>query len=146
MGFRLIRFVNPLILAVLAVLTLSGVYGLFWPFPAWMFDAHRLAGWLLVAAIPWKVAISWKSLRRGIEPDFDRGVMTGVSLLLAVLTLAILALGLAWGFRLGPGILATAVCNLLALDAGAGLPGSACPAHLAPLAASPGRFSPGGRL
>lgn len=103
MGFRLIRFVNPLILAVLVVLTLSGVYGLFWPFPAWMFEAHRLAGWLLVAAIPWKVAISWKSLRRGIRPDFERGVMTGVSLLLATLTLAILVLGLAWGFRLGPG-------------------------------------------
>jgi DMSO/TMAO reductase YedYZ molybdopterin-dependent catalytic subunit len=67
-----------------------------------MFDAHRGAGWLLVCTIPWKVGISLRSLRRGVRVNFDRGVMVLISLLLAAATLAVVGLGIAWQWRLGP--------------------------------------------
>jgi hypothetical protein len=102
LGKRSLSFVNMVILALLAVLTLTGVYGLFWTLERWAFDLHRLAGWALFAILPWKVAISWRSLRRGLRPGFDRGVMVVVSLLLAALSLAVLAMGLGWQWRLGP--------------------------------------------
>jgi hypothetical protein len=102
MKFRLMPFTNILILATVVVLTLSGVYGLFWPLGGWIFDLHRISGWFLVATIPWKTAISLRSLRRGLEPRFDRGLMVAVSLLLAVGTILVIVLGLAWNWRLGP--------------------------------------------
>jgi hypothetical protein len=102
MGFRLLRFTNTIILASIAALTLSGVYGLFWPFPAWLFDVHRFSAWILIGTLPWKVAISLHSLRRGIGFTFDRGPMIFISLSAAVLTMLVLTLGLAWGFRLLP--------------------------------------------
>ena len=99
MGLQMVRFINSVILGDVIILTLSGVYGLFLTFPSWMFEVHRLAGWLLIAVLPWKVAISLRSLKRRI---FDGGIMVLVALLAAILTLMILVLGLAWGFRLGP--------------------------------------------
>ncbi len=99
MGLQMVRFINSVILGAVIILTLSGVYGLFLTFPSWMFEVHRLAGWLLIAVLPWKVAISLRSLKRRI---FDGGIMVFVALLAAILTLLILVLGLAWGFRLGP--------------------------------------------
>jgi len=100
MGFRLLRFTNTVILASIAALTLSGVYGLLWTFPGWLYDVHRLSGWLLIAVLPWKAAISMRSLRRGFALNFDRGLMVIVSLLAAFLTLAVAGLGLVWGFQL----------------------------------------------
>jgi len=102
MHFRLVRFVNSVILATVILLTLTGVFGLFWTMPGWMFDAHRGAGWLLVGTIPWKTGISLRSLRRGVRANFDRGVMVLTSLLLAVATLMVVGLGIAWQWRLGP--------------------------------------------
>lgn len=102
MGFRLVRFINIILLACVSVLTLTGVYGLFWTLDGWVFDVHRAAGWVLIACIPWKTIISVRSLRRGLQPNFQRGVMVGVSLLLATASLAVLVLGLAWVWRLGP--------------------------------------------
>jgi DMSO/TMAO reductase YedYZ molybdopterin-dependent catalytic subunit len=99
MGLQMVRFINSVILGAVILLTLSGVYGLFLTFPSWMFEVHRLAGWLLIAVLPWKVVISLRSLKRRI---FDGGIMVFVALLAAMLTLLILVLGLAWGFRLGP--------------------------------------------
>jgi hypothetical protein len=99
MGFQMVRFINSIILGAVVVLTLSGVYGLFLTFPGWMFEVHRLAGWLLIVLLPWKVLISLHSLRRR---RFDGGIMVIVALLAASLILLILILGLAWGFRLGP--------------------------------------------
>jgi hypothetical protein len=58
MKFNLLRFTNSVILVAIIVLTLTGVYGLFWSMPSWTFDLHRAAGWLLIATIPWKTAIS----------------------------------------------------------------------------------------
>lgn len=102
MKFSLLRFTNVVILGAMIALALSGVYGLFWTMPGWMFHAHRLAGWVLVAAIPWKTAISWRSLRRGLKADFDRGVMVFISLLISLVTLLLAGLAYAWQWRLGP--------------------------------------------
>jgi len=102
MRFQLIRFVNSVILATVIVLSLTGVYGLFWTMPGWMFDVHRGVGWLLVGTLPWKAGISLRSLRRGMRANFDRGVMVLTSLLLAAATLMVVGLGIAWQLRLGP--------------------------------------------
>jgi DMSO/TMAO reductase YedYZ molybdopterin-dependent catalytic subunit len=102
MKFQLLRFTNTLILASVGLLTLTGVYGLFWSLHGWVFDLHRWSGWLLLALIPWKTAISFRSLRRGFGGGFDRGLLMLVSLLLAALTLLVLALGFAWGWRFAP--------------------------------------------
>ncbi|RPI31095.1 MAG: hypothetical protein EHM70_12310 [Chloroflexota bacterium] len=102
MKFSLLRFTNTALLAAVLILTLTGIYGLFWTLQGWLFDLHRLAGWSLIALIPWKTAISWRSLKRGLQPDFDRGVMILVSLLLALLTLLVIVLGVAWLWRLLP--------------------------------------------
>jgi len=102
MGFRLLRFTNTVILACILILTITGVYGLFWTFSGWMFDLHRLTGWLLITCIPWKTAISFNSLKRGLKPDFDRGMVTLVSILLGAVTIGVILLGVAWAWRLGP--------------------------------------------
>ncbi len=102
MNFRMLRFVNVFLLVCVSLLTLTGVYGLFWTLAGWAFDLHRLSGWALIAALPWKTAISWRSLCRGVKRDFDRGVMVLLGLLLATLSFLVLALGLAWNWRLGP--------------------------------------------
>jgi hypothetical protein len=100
--FRLAGFINLFLLACVVLLTLTGVYGLFWTLAGWIFDLHRYAGWALIAAIPWKTAVSWRSLRRGLRLDFDRGMMVAVSLLLAAVSGVVLLLGLAWAWRVGP--------------------------------------------
>lgn len=104
MRFSLVRFVNTIILAAMIVLALTGVYDLFWAKPGWMFDAHRIAAWLLVAALPWKAAISWRSLRRGLKPDLNRGWMIFLSLLLSAVLLLVMVLAFAWQWRLGSAI------------------------------------------
>jgi hypothetical protein len=102
MKFNLLRFSNTIILVAFLVLTLTGVYGLFWAWPGWVFELHRIASWFLIVMIPWKLAISWRSLRRGLKPNLDRGVLVALSALLGAVTLLVIALGLLWAFRLGP--------------------------------------------
>jgi len=99
-----VRFTNTLLLALVALLTLTGLYGLVWPFPGWMFEVHRAAGWALIALIPWKMVISLRSLGRGLQPRFDRSVVVAVSILLAAATLFVLALGVMWAWRIGPSL------------------------------------------
>lgn len=101
MSGRSLRFINTLILILLLVLTLTGVYGLFFPFPSFLFGVHRIAGWALILLIPWKTIISIRSLRRGLDRRFDRNVMVVVSVLIAIATLLILAFGLLWKWNLG---------------------------------------------
>lgn len=104
MGWFL-RFVNTLILTLVVLLTLTGLYGLMWPLPGWMFDVHRTAGWAVIALIPWKAIISLRSLRRGLDRRFDRSAVVGVSVLLAALTLLVITFGLMWAWRAGPDLL-----------------------------------------
>jgi hypothetical protein len=96
------RFTNTALLALVLVLSLTGVYGLFWTLDGWTFTLHRAAGWGLLAILPWKIAIIARSLRRELRPDLNRGVLVAVSLFLSGATLAVLVLGLLWKGRFGP--------------------------------------------
>src|SRR5262245_7636452 len=98
-----LRFVNTTILILIILLTITGVYGLVWTLNGWLFEVHRAAGWALIALIPWKVAISWRSLKRGLGSSFDRSVVVVVSVALATITFIVLGLGLAWAWRIEPG-------------------------------------------
>jgi hypothetical protein len=101
MSGRNLRFINTLILSLLLVLALTGIYGLFFPFPSLLFDFHRIAAWALIFLIPWKTIISVRSLRRGLDRRFDRNIMILVSIVIAVATFLILALGLVWKWNIG---------------------------------------------
>jgi DMSO/TMAO reductase YedYZ molybdopterin-dependent catalytic subunit len=101
MSGRNLRFINTLILSLLLVLALTGIYGLFFPFPALVFDIHRIAAWALIFLIPWKSIISLRSLRRGMDRRFDRNIMILVSIVIAIATLLILAFGLIWKWNIG---------------------------------------------
>ena len=56
-----LRFINTLILVLFCVLGVTGLYGLIWSFPSWLFEIHRIAGWALIVLIPWKTAISMRA-------------------------------------------------------------------------------------
>ncbi|HSM72144.1 MAG TPA: molybdopterin-dependent oxidoreductase [Anaerolineales bacterium] len=101
MSGRNLRFINTLILSLLLLLALTGIYGLFFPFPAFLFEIHRVAAWALIVLIPWKTIISLRSLKRGMDRRLDRNVMIVVSVLLALATIIILAFGLIWKWNLG---------------------------------------------
>ena len=107
MRAAILRFTNISLLGLLIILCASGLYGLTWTSGGWVMEVHRIAGWALTALIPWKVGISWRSLKRGVDRRFDRNVMLGVSLLLAVLALCTLTLAALWTWRIGPEILVT---------------------------------------
>jgi hypothetical protein len=96
-----LRFINTLILGLFSLLGLTGLYGLVWPFPALLFEIHRIAAWALILIIPWKTIISVRSLKRGIDRRLDRSLMVVISLVLTVATLAVLVLGLMWKWNLG---------------------------------------------
>ena len=98
----MLRFTSGTILAALLLLTLTGLFGLVWPMPAWMFDLHRIAAWSLAGLAPWKILIAWRSLRRGLDRRFKRSVVVMASLLLAVWLLAVFFLALYWGWYVGP--------------------------------------------
>ncbi len=100
----LIRFTNTALLVLLGTLTLTGLYGLMWPWPAWLFETHRIAAWAVVALLPWKAFIAWRSLRRGFDARFKRSTVIVVSLFLATLAVLVLALGFAWTWRIGPSV------------------------------------------
>ena len=97
-----LRFINILILILFGVLGLTGLYGLVWPFPTWLFEIHRIAGWALIFLVPWKTAIAIRSLSRRVKPRFGHGLMVIVSILLSVATLTILFLVLTWAWQIGP--------------------------------------------
>jgi hypothetical protein len=102
MSGRSLRFINTLILILFCILGLTGLYGLVRPFPSALFEIHRIAGWALIVLIPWKGAISLRSLNRGLSRQFDRNVMVLVSILLAMATVTILVLVLMWTWQIGP--------------------------------------------
>jgi DMSO/TMAO reductase YedYZ molybdopterin-dependent catalytic subunit len=97
-----LRFTNTALLALLVILTITGVYGLIWTRNGWLFEVHRAAGWALIALLPWKALIALASLRRGLSPRFDRSIGIAVALILAAAALVVLALGVLWALRLGP--------------------------------------------
>lgn len=96
-----VRFINALILILFCVLGLTGLYGLVWPFPSSLFEIHRIAGWALIVLIPWKGAISLRSLRRGWSHSLGRNTMILISVLLTLATITILILALLWTWQIG---------------------------------------------
>lgn len=102
MKFSDLRFTNIALLAFLLILTLTGLYGLFWTLNGWVFTIHRAAGWALLALLPWKIAIVIRSLRREARHGFNRKGAILISLFLAVVTAAVLGLGVLWNWRFGP--------------------------------------------
>jgi len=96
-----LRFINTLILSLLLVLTLTGIYGLFFPFPSLLFEIHRIAAWALILLIPWKAIISLRSLGRGVDRRLDRNVMIVVSIVASIATILIVVFGLIWKWNLG---------------------------------------------
>lgn len=98
MSGRNLRFINILILALFCVLGLTGLYGLVWPFPSFLFQIHRIAGWGLILLIPWKSLIVLRSLRRG----WDRNILVILSIILSIAVLFVLVLGLMWAWQIGP--------------------------------------------
>jgi hypothetical protein len=97
-----LRFINTLILILFCILGITGLYGLVWPFPASLFEVHRVAGWGLIVLLPWKAVIAFRSLRRGQNRRFDRSILVVISILLAIATLTILVLILLWKLQIGP--------------------------------------------
>jgi hypothetical protein len=97
-----LRFISTLILILFCILGITGLYGLFWIFPSFLFEIHRMAGWALIILIPWKTAISLRSLRRGVNGGFDRSALILVSVILGIATLTILLLVLSWTWQIGP--------------------------------------------
>ena len=96
-----LRFINTLILSLILVLTLTGVYGLFFPFPSFLFEIHRIAAWALIILIPWKAIISLRSLGRGVDRRLDRNVMIVISVVASIATIIIIIFGLLWKWNLG---------------------------------------------
>jgi len=102
MSGRNLRFINTLILVLFCILGLTGLYGLVWPLPSSLFEIHRMAGWALLVLIPWKGAISLRSLGRGLSGRLDHNVMIIVSILLTLATITLLILVLMWTWHIGP--------------------------------------------
>ena len=96
-----LRLINTLILSLLLILTLTGIYGLFFPFPALFFQIHRIAAWGLIFLIPWKAIISIRSLGRGVDRRLDRNVMIVVSVVASIATIIIIIFGLVWKWNIG---------------------------------------------
>lgn len=97
----LFRFVNIAILANIAVLTLTGIVSFFWVSGGWTVHVHRISSWALLALLPWKVGISWRSLKRGIGKKADRNIVLLVSLILATLAVMVIILALLWTWQVG---------------------------------------------
>lgn len=96
-----LRFINTLIFSLLIVLGATGVYGLYFPFPSFLFEIHRIAAWGLVVLIPWKTIISLRSLSRGLDRRFDRSVVIVASLLSSLAVIVIIVFGLMWKWNFG---------------------------------------------
>ncbi len=102
-GFaHLYRFVNGLILGLFILLGVSGIVMLYGSWLPWLFDLHRMAGFALIAILPWKGIIVYRSLRRGLQNSFDRSTMLMISIVLALFVLVIIAFAVVWMWRLGP--------------------------------------------
>ena len=96
------RFVNILLLALMTFLGVSGVVMLYGSWLPWLFDLHRMAGFALIALLPWKGLTIFRSYLRGMDRSFDRSLILFVSLVFAHLVVLVISLGILWMFRWGP--------------------------------------------
>lgn len=98
------RFINGGLLALMALLGLTGLVMLFGSWQGWVFEIHRIAGWMMIALIPWKAGIVYRSLKRGLGSHPDRNLILVLSTAMAVAVVGVLVLGLFWAWRLGPDV------------------------------------------
>jgi len=96
------RFVNSALLLLLLILGVSGVVMLYGTWQPWIFDLHRIAGFALVALLPWKGATIYRSLRRGMDKSLDRTLVLVISIIFAHFIALILVLAIMWTLRVGP--------------------------------------------
>ncbi|MDK1117700.1 MAG: hypothetical protein QGM50_02810, partial [Anaerolineae bacterium] len=96
-----LRFVNTLIMSIFTILGLTGLYGLVWPFPSFIYDIHRIFSWAFIVLIPWKIMISITSIKRGLDRRIDRNVIVIISIIFGIATLLLLAFGLIWKWNIG---------------------------------------------
>lgn len=75
------------------------LYGTWQP---WIFEAHRIVGFALLALLPWKGVIIYRSLARGYGGSFNRTVTIAASVIFAIVILIVIALSLLWMWRFGP--------------------------------------------
>lgn len=99
---QLYRYINTLLLALMIVLGLSGIIMLYGSWRPWVFDLHRVAGFALILLAPWKGAIIYRSLVRGLRKTFDRSLVVIISLLFLLLVALVTGLGILWMWRFGP--------------------------------------------
>ena len=97
-----LRFINTLILVLFISLGLTGLYGLVWPFPPFLFEIHRITGWALMLLIPWKSMIALRSLRRGLNRSVGQSILVVLSVVLSIAVLLVLGLVLLWTWQIGP--------------------------------------------
>lgn len=96
------RVVGTLLLAVIVLLWVTGVVMLYGTWLPWLFDLHRIAGFSLIALIPFKITTISQSWLRGTGWTLDRKVGLLLSVVLAGWILLIIVLGISWMWRLGP--------------------------------------------
>lgn len=96
------RFVNSALFVLLIILGVSGVIMLYGAWQPWIFDLHRVAGFALIALLPWKALTIYRSLRRGMDKTLDRTVVLILSIILAHFIALILSLSIMWTLRIGP--------------------------------------------
>lgn len=96
------RFTNTLLLFLTSLMGLSGLVMLYGDWQPWIFDLHRILGFTLLVALPWKGVIVYHSLRRGFDKSFDRSGAIVLSMVLALLLVTVITAGLAWMWRQGP--------------------------------------------
>lgn len=97
----LLQFTNTALLSAVTLQLLTGLFVLFWPVSSVVMDVHRIGAWALLALLPWKILIAYRSLAKGLKRTFDRGVVPIVSSLLAAALILVLAAGFAWTWRIG---------------------------------------------
>lgn len=95
------RFVNTVLLVVMGILFVTGIGMLYGTWLPWVYDLHRIAGFAVVAVLPWKAIVVYRSLQRRVKGS-GPWLSTLPSLPMAVLLIIVLALGLMWMWRLGP--------------------------------------------
>jgi len=90
------RVVGTLMLAVIVLLWVTGVVMLYGTWLPWLFDLHRIAGFSLIALIPFKITTISQSWLRGTGWTLDRKVGLLLSVVLAGWILLIIVLGISW--------------------------------------------------
>jgi DMSO/TMAO reductase YedYZ molybdopterin-dependent catalytic subunit len=96
------RFVNILLLLLLLLQGVTGIVMLYGTWQPWVFDLHRMAGIPLLVLAPWKGAVIYRSLFRGMNRTFDRSLVILISIVFAHLVLLVVILGFLWMWRFGP--------------------------------------------